>query len=80
MPTILVIDDELALRVMLEEVLTDAGYQVVSLGSGREALARLDEVRPDLMLCDVMLPGLDGREVYRAVQADPRWQALSRWC
>ena len=76
MPTILVIDDELALRVMLEELLTDEGYQVVALGSGREALARLDEVRPDLLLCDVMLPGLDGREVYRAVQADPRWQAL----
>ena len=71
MPTILVIDDELALRVMLEEVLTDEGYQVVAMGSGREALARLGEVRPDLIVCDLMMPRLDGRQLCRAIHADP---------
>ena len=76
MPTILVVDDELAIAVMLEEFLTDAGYRVVTVGDGREALARLGEVRPDLLLCDVMLPGLDGREVCRAVQADAGSQAI----
>ena len=75
LPMILVVDDELAIALMLEALLTDEGYQVVTAGSGRQALARLVDVRPDLILCDVMLPGLDGREVCRTVQSDPNYQA-----
>ena len=60
---ILVVDDELAILLMLEELLTDAGYAVLTARDGREALARLGEVRPDLIVCDVMLPRLDGRQL-----------------
>ena len=68
---ILVVDDELAILQMLEEVLTDAGYAVLKARDGREALARLGEVRPDLIVCDLMMPRLDGRQLCRAIQADP---------
>ena len=76
MTTILVVDDELSILLMLEEFLTDEGYAVLTTGDGREALGRLAEEQPDLILCDVMLPGLDGRAVCRTVQADPVTQAI----
>ena len=68
---ILVVDDEVAILLMLEELLTDAGYAVLTARDGREALARLGEVRPDLIVCDVMMPRLDGRQLCRVIHADP---------
>jgi len=69
--TILVADDEVVLTEILRAVFEDAGYHVMTVGDGREALRRLRESRPDLVLCDVMMPLVDGREVCRTMNADP---------
>ena len=76
MPTILVVDDEPAIADMLQDPLEDEGYHVVTAGNGQEGLACLPEVRPQLVLSDVMMPGLDGRAFCRALQADPTYRSI----
>ena len=60
---ILVIDDDVHIGNLLEEALTQEGYQVSRAYSGTEALLSLDCRRPDLVLLDLMLPGLSGEQV-----------------
>ena len=62
MKNIFVIDDDLNIGNMMEELLAREGYRVTRAYSGTEALLALSSVRPDLVLLDLMLPGLDGRE------------------
>jgi CheY-like chemotaxis protein len=72
MPTILLVEDEPAIRELLVEVLSDEGYTVVDAANGLEALDLLARQAPDLVLTDVMMPGLDGLGVVRRIQGDPR--------
>ena len=69
---LLLVDDEDNLRSMLEAALRHSGFDVHAVGSGRDAMARIDEVDPDLVVLDVMLPDLDGFEVCR------RWRQENR--
>ena len=67
---VLVVDDDTALAEMLGIVLRGEGFDPVHCGDGEAALAAFREVRPDLVLLDVMLPGLDGIEVCRRIRAE----------
>lgn len=60
---ILVVDDDVALAEMIGIVLKGEGYEPIQVFDGAEALVKLEESKPDLVLLDVMLPGLDGIEV-----------------
>ena len=68
---ILVVDDLPQNVRLLEAVLTPRGYEVAVAASGDEALARLGEGGVDLVLLDIVMPGMDGYEVCRAIRADP---------
>lgn len=68
---ILVVDDDSAIRRMLQILLTGAKYRVSLASSGEEALAYLDLVTPDLILMDLVMPGLGGRKVLERIKADP---------
>jgi len=68
---ILVVDDLPANTRVLEALLTRDGYRVTCASDGEEALARVAEVRPDLVLLDIMMPKLDGYEVCRRMKNDP---------
>jgi len=74
--TVLVVDDEFGVAEVLDAILTDEGYRVVTATNGRQALARIAEQRPDLMLLDYMMPILDGVAVLRALSADPTVSGL----
>ena len=71
MKTIMIIDDDAAIGNMLEEVLVREGYQVCRAYSGTEALLLLRDRRPDLVLLDLMLPGLKGEEILPALRGIP---------
>lgn len=71
MKTIMIIDDDVHIGNMLEEVLTREGYQVSRAYSGTEALLVLADHRPDLVLLDLMLPGLRGEEVLPELKGIP---------
>ena len=70
MPRILVVDDTLDLAEMLGIVLTGAGFDVDLVNRGDEALEAFRNNPPDLILLDVMLPGIDGIEVARQIRAE----------
>ena len=71
MNTIAIIDDDVPIGDMLEEVLTLEGYAVLRAYSGTEALYLLSQHRPDLVLLDLMLPGLSGEEVLPHIDRIP---------
>ncbi|MFQ5777751.1 MAG: HD domain-containing phosphohydrolase [Terriglobia bacterium] len=68
--TVLVVDDDEAVRSLLAELLQGDGYEVVTAGNGQAALEEFARRRPDLVLLDVVLPGLDGFEVCRRLKAN----------
>lgn len=69
---ILIIDDDALTRTLAGEALREAGFAVVEAASGEEGLAAFESERPDLVLLDVVMPGLDGFEVCRRLRAHPR--------
>ena len=75
-PTILAVDDNAANVRLLEAVLVPRGYTVLAAASGPEALAFVAQDRPDLVLLDIVMPGMDGFEVCRRLRADPASEAL----
>lgn len=68
--TILVIDDELLNLQFLNELLTVAGYTVVTMSNGAEAVDKVSQVNPDLILLDVMMPEMNGYTVCTLIRAD----------
>ncbi|MBD5445171.1 MAG: response regulator transcription factor [Lachnospiraceae bacterium] len=71
MKNILIIDDDMYIGNMLEETLTKEGYTVSRAYSGTEALLFLSQSRPDLVLLDLMLPGLNGEDVLKQIKGIP---------
>ncbi len=70
MTTVLVVDDEISVLEMVSGVLEDEGYQVIIAENRAAALERLEQTHPDLIISDVMMPEMDGRELCRAVAAN----------
>jgi len=70
--TVLVVDDEEAIAEAVRARLQSEGFQVAVAGDGPEAIALCEQIRPDLVVLDLMLPGMDGLEVCRQIQRD-RW-------
>jgi CheY-like chemotaxis protein len=74
--TILVVDDELGVLEVVEYILADLGYSVISALNGRDALARLKETRPDLIVLDFMMPVMDGAAFLKALRDDDSYCAI----
>ncbi len=68
---VLIVDDEALSRTIMRDFLEMAGYAVAESGDGPEGLAKAKSLRPDIILLDVLMPGLDGYEVCRRLKADP---------
>jgi CheY-like chemotaxis protein len=69
--TVLIIDDEIHIRRLTSRVLELAGYQVVEAASGTQALRIIEETQPDVITCDISMPGLSGFEVLEAIKSRP---------
>lgn len=74
--TVLVAEDSITSRMLLKGILESAGYAVVTAVDGVEALARLREARPDLVVSDVQMPRMDGLELTRSIRGDKSLSAL----
>lgn len=66
---ILVVDDDLSILEMLNEILSYYGYEVNTLSRGDKVFNKIDEYHPDLILMDIMLAGMDGRIICKAIKA-----------
>ena len=76
MKRILLIEDNHSLREEIINVLELEGFDVVTAENGRVGLARLEESIPDLVLCDLMMPDMDGYETIRAIRSNPATRTL----
>jgi two-component system phosphate regulon response regulator PhoB len=74
--SILVVEDEEDIRELVSYNLLKEGYQVAGVASGEDALAAVETKTPDLVLLDIMLPGLDGLRVCRKLKEDPRFSSI----
>jgi twitching motility two-component system response regulator PilH len=70
---VLIVDDSKTEIMFLTDALTRKGYSIRSAGNAEEAMARLVEEKPDLILMDVVMPGQNGFQLTRAIVRDPRF-------
>ncbi|MDY7023081.1 MAG: EAL domain-containing protein [Cyanobacteriota bacterium] len=75
-PSILIIDDEPDNFDVIETLLSDQDYELHYADNGKEAIASLDILQPDLILLDVMMPGMDGIEVCQRIKAMLQWETV----
>lgn len=76
MPTIVLVEDDQFLGGLIAEKLGKEGYKVVRALDGNEGVAKTKEARPDLVLLDIILPGLNGFDVIQKLKEDPQTNAI----
>jgi DNA-binding response OmpR family regulator len=76
MKTILVIEDNEDIRENVAEILTLSDYKVLMAPNGREGIAVAQQQKPDLVICDIMMPGIDGYGVLHVLHKDPQTQNI----
>ena len=72
--TILIVDDEPNIVIPLQFLMEQNGYSTLVAQSGEEALEMISKEKPDLVLLDIMLPGVDGFEVCEIIRLNPEWR------
>lgn len=68
---ILLADDSITIQKVIELTFSDEDFDVITVGNGRLALEKLSEVRPDIVLCDIIMPEKDGYEVCEQIKTNP---------
>jgi CheY-like chemotaxis protein len=76
MKTVLVIDDEVAIAEILEAIITDGGYRAIVASNGKQALERIKEDMPDLIVTDFMMPVLGGAGLITALNVHPEHRRI----
>jgi CheY-like chemotaxis protein len=75
-PRIIVLDDQQYLREIIAAVLDDAGYPAIAVGTPAEALQRMRECQPAMLVVDMLLPGTSGLAFLDEIRATPEWRRL----
>ena len=73
---ILIVDDSPTERHVLNDLLTKAGFEVLASDSGEDAIHKSKQAKPDLILMDVVMPGLNGFQATRAISRDPETKSI----
>ncbi len=73
---IMIVDDEESLVELVKALMEQENYEVIPAMSGKECLEKLKTVKPDLILLDMMMPGMSGREVCESIRKDPETKDL----
>jgi CheY-like chemotaxis protein len=76
MQTVLVVDDEFGVAEVLQSILEDEGYRVVTAINGKQALTRLGEHTPDVIMLDYMMPIMDGTQTLAAIRNDAAFKNI----
>ena len=77
---ILIVDDEISILVPLKFLLEKNNYAVALAQSGKDAFDRIAQKKPDLILLDIMLPDLDGYEIFQMIRKNPLWDDIKVIC
>jgi two-component system sensor histidine kinase/response regulator len=73
---VLVVEDHSPLRMAIKGILENEGYAVLTAGDGNQALQEMEKTRPDIIVADIMMPGMDGYDFYDAVRARSEWMPI----
>ncbi len=73
---IMIVDDEENLLELIKAILENEKFEVITVSDGKECLEKLKTVKPDLILLDMMMPGMSGREVCERIRKDPKTKDL----
>ena len=73
---ILVLEDDPAVQTLIYKQLSTQGFEVTIAGDGLDGLLKLESLRPDLIICDVMMPNLDGMEFVKAIKGHDETQRI----
>jgi chemosensory pili system protein ChpA (sensor histidine kinase/response regulator) len=76
MARVFIIDDDPVVCRLARHILKRAGHETLTFGDGLEALKTLEQSRPDVVITDLVMPGMTGLELLRRIRADARWQTL----
>ncbi|MEM5879073.1 MAG: response regulator [Candidatus Aenigmatarchaeota archaeon] len=76
MKKIMIVDDEENLVELVKAIFEQEGYEVIPAYSGRECLEKLEKVKPDLILMDMMMPGMTGKEATKKIRENPKTKDL----
>ena len=76
MKTVLVVDDDFGIAEALSDVLSEEGFAVTVVRNGKDALRRVGEQKPDVILLDYMMPVMDGCQVMRALDGDAELRSI----
>jgi len=68
---VVIVDDDVKIVILLEKVLTKLGFEVFSAGDGDKALALVKQEKPDLLISDMLIPGIHGIELSKTIKQDP---------
>src|SRR5689334_17945049 len=74
--TLLLADDSVAIQKVIDLTFTDEGMQVITTGDGRDALEKLNQSRPDVVLADVFMPGMDGYELCKHIKQSEQFRGV----
>lgn len=75
--TVMLVDDQESIRELVKGVLENAGFKVILAASGYECLEKLEKTKPDLILMDIMMPGMDGKETVKKIRRNPETKDLA---
>lgn len=73
---IMIVDDEMSVLDLLKSIFEGEGYAVSLAVSGEQGLRKLEDIKPHLLILDMMMPGLSGIEVCQRVRATPEWNDI----
>src|SRR5688572_627143 len=73
MAKVLVIDDEQSIRMLMVAILEDEGHTVIEAADGFQGLDLLEQERPDIVILDIMMPGIDGTETFRRIRCSSEY-------
>jgi twitching motility two-component system response regulator PilH len=76
MPTVLVVEDTPSAQQLLNQYLQESGYTVINASNGKEALDKVNQKMPDVVITDLVMPGMSGLELCRSLKKDPNTQKL----
>jgi CheY-like chemotaxis protein len=74
--TILIVDDEEDIRVSVGQLFEISGYQVITAQNGIDCLEKLERQIPDIVILDIMMPGLNGWDVAAKIKQNPQWRNI----
>ena len=76
MTKIMIVDDEPDILFTVGQMLEISGYEVIKAVNGDDCLKKLNEIRPDLVLLDIMMPGMSGWDVAAKIKENPKWSDI----